>query len=72
MYVMDNYLSAYVYLMLKDCQRFYRNVKSLNRVRDRKYTNTHTNIINIMAVWVYFVSETHPSPCTNVHKLYNW
>lgn len=25
-----------------------------------------------MGVWVYFVSETHPSPRTNVHKLYDW
>lgn len=33
--------------MLKDCQSFYQNVKSLNRVRDRNIdTNTNTNIIN--------------------------
>lgn len=59
---MDNYLSAYVYLMLKDCQSFYRNVKSLNRVRDtnictRKYQHNHNKYYG-----VYFVSEKKPIP----------
>lgn len=50
-------------------QNFYRNVKSLNRVRDTNTQNTNTIIINTIAIGIHFVSKAEKKNHPALHNL---